>query len=107
MAKYTHLINGVKVDFTPEEEEARDAEIQAWNDDAVNRKLAEIKRIRLQKLQDTDWYSNSDVTMPDNVKVWRQSLRDIPQTYTIESEYDSLLDYDLNGNLTNAIWSKP
>ena len=45
------------------------------------RKLAEIKEIRLEKLINRNRLScfNSDVTMPDNIKTWRQSLRDLPQ----------------------------
>ena len=40
------MIDGVKVQFTAEEETARDAEEKAWADDAPNRKLKEIKKIR-------------------------------------------------------------
>ena len=42
-------------------------------------KLAEIRKIRNQKLSETDYLAMSDVTMPDNIKTWRQSLRDLPQ----------------------------
>tara|TARA_R100000501_G_C2549077_1_gene64518 strand:+ start:195 stop:584 length:390 start_codon:yes stop_codon:yes gene_type:complete len=72
-----------------------------------DRKLKEIKEIRLQKLIETDYLSNSDVTMPDNIKTWRQSLRDIPQDNTTEEQYDLLLAKDENKQLTHAIWSKP
>ena len=106
MAKYTHLIDGVKVDYTAEEEALRDAEIQAWNDASAERKLKEIKEIRLQKLKETDYLSNSDVTMPDNIKTWRQSLRDLPQNNTTEEQYDLLLAR-VDKQLTHAIWSKP
>ena len=47
------MIDGVKVQFTAEEETARDAEEKAWADEAPNRKLKEIKKIRLQKLKET------------------------------------------------------
>ena len=30
MAKYTKMVDGVEMDFTPEEETARDAAIEAW-----------------------------------------------------------------------------
>ena len=46
MAKYTHLIDGVKVDYTAEEETARDAEIQAWNDAEPQRIIQKIKATR-------------------------------------------------------------
>ena len=71
------------------------------------RKLKIIKQIRLEKLQETDYLSNSDVTMPDNIKTWRQNLRNLPQDNSTEEEYDLLLARDSDGNLTNAIWSKP
>mgnify|MGYP003624492705 FL=1 len=107
MAKYTHMIDGVVVDYTAEEETLRDAEIQAWNDASSSRKLVEIKQIRLNKLKETDWYSNSDVTMPNNIKTFRQNLRDIPANHVDEEAYDLLLARDINFNLTHSIWSKP
>ena len=69
-------------------------------------KLNRIKEIRLEKLIETDYLANSDVTMPDNIKTWRQSLRDIPQNNTTEEQYDLLLA-KVDGQLTHAIWSKP
>ena len=36
------------------------------------------------KLNETDWMANSDVTMPDYIKTWRQSLRDIPMNIGIK-----------------------
>ena len=89
------------------------AEEQASYDDynstekITARKLEQIKEFRLEKLIETDYLANSDVTMPDNIKTWRQSLRDIPQNNTTETKYDELLAKDSNGNLTHSIWSKP
>ena len=71
------------------------------------RKLKIIKQIRLEKLIETDYLSNSDVTMPNNIKTFRQSLRDIPTNHVDEEAYDLLLVRDVNGNLTHSIWSKP
>ena len=70
-------------------------------------KLNRIKIIRLEKLIETDYLANSDVTMPDNIKTWRQSLRDIPANHTDENAYDLLLARDSDGKLTHSIWSKP
>ena len=105
MARYKN-INGERIPLTAEEETQRDAEEKAWNDETADRKLSIIKEYRLNKLIETDWYSNSDVTMPDNIKTWRQSLRDIPQDYS-EDKYDELLARDKQGKLTHSIWSKP
>jgi len=71
------------------------------------RKLKIIKQIRLEKLIETDYLSNSDVTMPNNIKTFRQSLRDIPTNHTDEDAYDLLLVRDAEGKLTHSIWSKP
>ena len=51
--------------------------------------------------------ANSDYTMPDNIKTWRQSLRNIPQDNTTEAKYDELLARDEQNNLTHSIWEKP
>tara|TARA_R100000656_G_scaffold119522_1_gene93416 strand:+ start:684 stop:998 length:315 start_codon:yes stop_codon:yes gene_type:complete len=99
--------NNVIRDMTSEEE-AHYTKIQSDYDANVsNRKLAEIRKIRNKKLSETDYLANSDVTMPDNIKTWRQSLRDLPQNNTTEEQYDLILARDINGNLTNPIWSKP
>ena len=82
-------------------------EITAWENKSSERKLEQIKEIRLEKLQETDYLALSDNTMPDNIKTWRQSLRDLPQNNTTETQYDALLARDADGNLTNSIWSKP
>ena len=68
-------------------------------------KLNTIKQIRLQKLKETDWMANSDVTMSDAWKTKRQAWRDIPQNNSTETEYDALLTRDADGNLTNTLWS--
>ena len=106
MPRY-HLINGKHVQFTTEEETARDAEEKAYADKSAERKLNTIKMIRLTKLQETDFYALGDVTMSDEMKTWRQSLRDIPANHTDEAAYDLLLARDASGNLTHNVWSKP
>ena len=106
-------INGITRVMTASQQAEHDAKEQAYIDNGAVRKLNEIKMIRIQKLQATDYLANSDVTMPDNIKTWRQSLRDLPQTYTTESEYDELLARETDktkdnfGQLTHSVWSKP
>jgi len=90
---------------TTEETTEIDARNIAWNDASADRKLAEIKQIRLQKLKETDWMAVSDLTMNDAWKTKRQSWRDIPQNNSTEAEYDAILERDANGVLTNTIWS--
>ena len=77
MPRY-HNINGNQVQFTAEEETARDAEEQAWADGALARAQANLRQERNRRLTETDFYGNSDVTMSDDMKTYRQALRDLP-----------------------------
>ena len=77
MPRY-HNINGNKVQFTAEEETARDAEEKAWADGAVARAQADLRSKRNRLLAETDYYALSDVTMSDEMKKYRQDLRDLP-----------------------------
>ena len=77
MPRY-HNINGNKVQFTAEEETARDNEEAAWANAAPARALADLRSRRNQLLAETDFYGNSDVTMSDDMKTYRQALRDLP-----------------------------
>ena len=77
MPRY-HNINGEKVQFTAAEEAARDAEEQAWADGALARAQANLRSRRDALLAATDFYALSDVTMSDDMKTYRQELRDLP-----------------------------
>jgi len=73
-----HNINGVNVQFTADEETARDAEEQAWADGANDRAAAQVREERDAKLATSDWMANSDVTMASAWTTYRQELRDVP-----------------------------
>ena len=81
MPRY-HNINGVKVQFTAEEEAARDAEEQAWADAAPARALAELRSKRNNLLKQSDWEIVSELekgnTISTDMKNYRQALRDLP-----------------------------
>ena len=77
MPRY-HNINGNVVQFTAEEETARDNEEAAWANAAPARALATLRERRNRLLAETDFYGNSDVTMSDDMKTYRQALRDLP-----------------------------
>ena len=42
----------------------------------------QVREIRNQLLAETDWTANSDVTMTEEMRAYRQELRDIPETQT-------------------------
>ncbi len=103
-----YTLEGVtKTEITGEEKTQLEAKRKAIADNLANSKLELIKELRLQKLMETDYYALQDVTMSNEMKTWRQSLRDIPTNHTDEAAYDLLLARDENGNLTHSIWSKP
>tara|TARA_B100001989_G_scaffold22025_1_gene13394 strand:+ start:3320 stop:3628 length:309 start_codon:yes stop_codon:yes gene_type:complete len=86
MNKY---VNGVLVAMTDEEiaeynsEKPTDAEI-------IARKWVAVRAERNAKLAATDWRANSDLTLSDDWKTYRQALRDIPtQTDAISLAADS------------------
>lgn len=80
---------------------------KALNDSIVPNKLKLIKELREQRLKTTDYMANSDVAMPDYIKTWRQTLRDLPQNNTTESQYDTLLEENADGSLKNSVWTQP
>ena len=77
MARH-HLINGIQVAFTAEEETAWDNAEKAWADGALARAQADLRSKRDNLLAATDFYALSDVTMSDDMKTYRQELRDLP-----------------------------
>ena len=107
MVDYIVNENGVEREATETEKADIIARNKAWEDDKPNRQLSQIREIRNQKLMETDFYALQDVTMSNEMKTWRLNLRNIPQDYTTEEEYDLLLARDENGNLTHSVWSKP
>ena len=77
MPRY-HNINGNRVQFTAEEETARDNEETAWANAAPARALATLRDRRTRLLSATDFYALSDVTLSDDMTTYRQALRDLP-----------------------------
>ena len=94
-------------DMTPEEKAQREKDVKEWNDASADRKHRSIKKLRLKRLQETDYLANSDVTMPDYIKTWRQTLRDLPQNNTSESQYDTLLERNADSSLKHSVWKQP
>ena len=101
------MVNGVARDMTAKEQAEYDARQTEYQNNINNKKLQLIKDLRKDRLLATDWMSNSDVTMPDYIKTWRQTLRDLPQNNTTESQYDTLLARDSDGKFTNSVWAQP
>jgi hypothetical protein len=76
---HTHkLIDGVKIDLTADEITALENIDTQWNNGALDRALENLRNKRNSLLHETDWMANSDVTISDEWKTYRQALRDLP-----------------------------
>ena len=84
------MVNGVRIQFTAEEEKARDLEEQAWADGAPARRMANLREQRNILLAETDWMGNSDVTMSNDWKTYRQALRDITKTTPTDDQLSNI-----------------
>ena len=102
MASTKRLDNGVLVDLTADEIAAREAQKNAWEADSLNRALKNLREERTEKLKETDFYGNSDVSMSSDMTTYRQALRDLPSNYTTSDSAS------LSKDLSNLNWpTKP
>ena len=89
--------NGQIAKWYSEQPQPTEAEIQAKIAELqAAEPMRQLRQQRNQLLAQSDWMANSDVTMTEEWRVYRQALRDLPNTQT-----PSL---DENGQLTNITW---
>ena len=89
MADRYKMVNGERIKLTAEENAQRDAEENAWSDGAFDRAIANLRQDRDNLLKATDFYALSDVTMSDEMKKYRQDLRDITEGLTTKEEVEA------------------
>ena len=70
--------NGVHRALTEIECSEFKTDIDAWVSKEFDRALLNLRKKRNNLLAKTDWTANSDVTMSDAMKNYRQQLRDAP-----------------------------
>ncbi len=82
MDKYNYVDcekkTSVIMEFTAEEQKEIDAKQKAFEDTEEDRAWFALRVKRDKLLAETDWLANSDVTMSDAQKLYRQELRDLP-----------------------------
>ena len=74
-------VDGVNIEMSDEEHAARLAEEKAWEDAKPAKAFSGLRSERDQKLQETDYYALSDVTMSDDMTAYREGHRDLPASY--------------------------
>ena len=76
---HTHkLIDGVKIDLTADEKTELENIDTQWNNAAPARALSRLREKRDILLKETDIFALADLTMTDDMKTYRQALRDLP-----------------------------
>jgi len=84
-------------------------------EDEVNAKVTELQNeepMRLLReernilLAQSDWMANSDVTMSDEWKTYRQALRDLPKTHPVNYG-DPKLDSNGKLDMGSITWPTP
>ena len=76
------IVDGVQVELTADEIAAIAANEQAWNDGAYDRKMSDTRQERNRLIAETDYLALSDNTLSDDMKTYRQALRDITEGVT-------------------------
>ena len=90
MANYMKNVNGVNIEMTDEEHAARVAEEKVWSDAAPARAFSGLRSERDQKQTETDYLALDDVTLSNDMKIYRQALRDLPAQYNNSSVVGSI-----------------
>ena len=90
MANYMKPVNGVNIEMSDEEHAARVAEEKVWEDAKPARAFSGLRSERDQKLQETDYLALDDVTLSNDMKIYRQALRDLPAQYNNSSVVGSI-----------------
>ncbi len=85
------LVDGVSIQFTAEEEAARDAEEAAYAAGAFDRALNSLRIRRNALLNATDYLALSDNTLTTDMRNYRQALRDLTEGLTTVAEINAVV----------------
>ena len=93
MTRYVNLINGVEIPMTEAEIISRKAEEAEWdnNNSPFSLAMESFRLIRNSLLAETDWTANSDVTMSEAMRTYRQELRDLTNGLTTVEEVEAVI----------------
>ena len=81
------MVNGVIMEMTAEEISAFNLRTQISFEEAMQ----DLRNKRNNLLAETDWYANSDVTMSDDMRTYRQNLRNITNGLTTVDEVNAVV----------------
>ena len=89
------IFRDIWIDSVLKREEITGDDLVAYNNasaelNTFENKIALLRLTRNQLLAETDFYALSDVTMSDDMKKYRQDLRDITNGLTTADEVDAV-----------------
>ena len=87
------LVNGVKVELTPQEIAQRQAEETAWANGVFDRAMSSLRQRRDALLKSSDWVMMSDSPIADKTswQTYRQELRDITDGLTTVADVNAVV----------------
>ena len=94
MTRWVKLVNGIEIDMTAEEISARQAEEAEWENNKPSEFDIAIENLRDKRnnlLKDTDYFALSDQTLSDDMRTYRQDLRDITEGLTTVEEVNAVV----------------
>lgn len=91
-----HIVNDKLVDMNEAEQQAYDERMLDNQNKALPRALDVLRDRRNNLLAETDYLANSDVTMSEAMREYRQALRDITNGLTTVDEVKQKLTIDNN-----------
>jgi len=89
---HTHkLVDGVRIELTQEEKNEIASKEATWNDGVFDRAMENLRFKRNNLLAETDHYALSDQTLSDDMRTYRQDLRDITEGLTTVEEVNAVV----------------
>ena len=85
------IVNGQQVELTAEEISAIQAQEAEWKAGAYDRAMSEIRQKRDALLKATDHFALADNILTDEMKTYRQALRDITEGLTTKDEVEAVV----------------
>jgi hypothetical protein len=78
------IVDGVEIEMTDAEIALKQAQDKANLEGTLVQRMTLLRNKRNILLAETDWMANSDVTMSNDWKTYRQALRDITKTEPVD-----------------------
>jgi len=100
MPRYKQIANEL-IELTGSELAELEAKEQAWIDGEKDRELEVLRKKRDILLQETDYLALSDLTVSDDMKTYRQALRDITDGLDTAEKVNAKLERNADGSFKN------